>query len=81
MDHSTFVNLRREQRTKVIEAHAIEVAERNFAGEVYLLYQLDSFYIEVKYISEDIIMVIRSFSGTLQLNPYLENIDIKWLLE
>ena len=52
----------------------IERKENNFS---ILLYQVQSFYVEVFYSgNENKISRLRSFSSTEQLEPYLTNIDI-----
>jgi hypothetical protein len=43
----------------------------------YALYQIDNFYVEVWYHKEfNAIQRLRSFSSTIQLEPYLKRIDI-----
>lgn len=43
----------------------------------YALYQIDSFYVEVRYDSkENVLMGLRTFSTTNPLEPYLEQIKI-----
>ena len=52
----------------------VERKENNFS---ILLYQLQSFYVEVFYFGkENKISRLRSFSSLNQLEPYLNNIDI-----
>ena len=53
------------------------IGDREDAEHKILLYQIDSFYVEVYYHKEyNVIRRFRSFSSTDQLQPYLEKIKI-----
>lgn len=57
------------------------IGERKDGEHTILLYQIDSFYVEVYYHREyNVIKRMRSFSSTEQLAPYLGQIDIINLL-
>ncbi len=50
-------------------------------GLVILLYQIDSFYVEVFYHQElNVIRGLRSFTNTNQLEPYLRKINLDGML-
>jgi len=54
------------------------IADRQDKEHNILLYQIDGFYVEVYYHREyNVIRKLRSFSSVTQLEPYLNQIDIK----
>jgi len=56
---------------------AVEVASFESLGFIYNLYQLDDFYIEIRflqYLPENVVFV--AFQDSYKLDPYLERIDI-----
>ena len=56
------------------------IGDRSDEEHNILLYQVDSFYVEVYYHREyNTIRRFRSFSSTTQLEPYLNQIDISRL--
>ncbi len=58
---------------------AVFVADREDEEHKILLYQIDSFYVEVYYHSEyNVIRRFRSFSSTDQLQPYLDKIKLNF---
>ena len=58
----------------------VHIGERRDEEHNILLYQIDSFYVEVYFNRElNVIRKFRSFSSTDQLGPYLDSIDIKQL--
>ena len=57
------------------------VGKRNDETHDILLYQVDSFYVEVYYHrANNLISHMRPFSSTDQLSPYLQHIDISNML-
>jgi hypothetical protein len=56
------------------------VANREVSGDKVLLYQVDSFYVEVHKVSNEIERIF-SFCNTDLLLPYLEKIDISPILQ
>ena len=63
-----------------IDTHGVFLAYRNYKGQKFALYQLSSFYLELRYstkppLLEDIII----FENTDELDPYLRKIVISWL--
>lgn len=58
---------------------AVFVADREDEEHKILLYQIDSFYVEVFYHKEyNMIGRFRSFSSTEQLHPYLDKIKLNY---
>ena len=58
----------------------VHLGERQDEEHTILLYQIDSFYVEVYYHREyNLIRRMRSFSSVDQLAPYLRQIDISKL--
>ena len=57
----------------------VAVADRAERGYIYQLFQIDAFYVEVKYnISLNIVESYTAFESTDKLGPYLETILIVW---
>lgn len=64
-----------EQQEAIWEG--VLIADREDGEHKILLYQIDSFYVEVFYHQEyNVIRRYRSFSSTEQLAPYLEKIKL-----
>jgi len=56
---------------------SVQLSERDTAEHLYMLYQLDSFYIEMKFFKwSDEEPVMRTFSKERRLQPYLHRINI-----
>ena len=55
----------------------VHIADQEDQEHSILLYQIDSFYVEVYYHKElNVIRRFKPFSSTEQLQPYLNQIDI-----
>ena len=71
-----------EQR-QVIKTQGVFMASRMKGETKILLYQVDSFYIELFYDRHEEIQIpirlLRTFEGVESLDPYLNKIDIKML--
>ena len=67
-----------QQALTVLEGTLI--GQREDSHFKILLYQLDSFYVEVFYHPTDHFIRIESFSGTEKLDPYLNQISIEKLV-
>jgi hypothetical protein len=64
----------------VISRKGVRLSARTYMGFEVILYQVDGFYAELFYDKKaGGVFVIRAFSTTLLLDPYLENIDIQSL--
>ena len=72
-----FNALSEDEKAAVLWSKGDFVIERKDNNFSILLYQVQSFYVEVFYSGkENKISKLRSFSSTEQLEPYLNNIDI-----
>lgn len=57
--------------------NGVFVADREDEEHRILLYQIDSFYVEVYYdMQHNALVRFRSFSSTEQLDPYLDKINL-----
>ena len=66
---------------KMIWQHAEQVMQRNEGAYSYILYQLNSFYIEIKYsITLDEIVRLQAYEYCDKLDPFLLQINIEYLL-
>ncbi len=72
-----FKNYDKTQQAEALWESGIIVAYMKDEIFMYILYQIESFYVEVKYhISKNTIKGLKCFSDTEQLKPYLNLIDI-----
>jgi hypothetical protein len=72
-----FKALSEYKQYQYIKSKGVIIANRISAAYKFLLYQIDSFYVELKYnLLETKIEVIRCFSGTKDLDPYLGDISL-----
>ena len=72
-----FSVLTENEKTAIVWNEGDFVGDRKENNLSILLYQLQSFYVEVFYFGkENKISRLRSFSSLNQLEPYLNNIDI-----
>lgn len=76
-----FVLLTEDQKISLLWYQAEFIAERKENIYNVLLYQVNSFYLEVWY-SYNLMNIhtMRSFSNTNELEPYLEKIDISEII-
>ena len=74
-----FRSLHRHDQYITLWDKADLVADRENEEYKYILYQLDSFYIELRLSKLEFSEVITSFSKDRRLKPYLETIDLGWL--
>lgn len=66
----------RKQNRKLIAEGAC-IAERKIEELQALLFQVDNFYVEVYFLSdEDEVLYTRCFENTEELEPYLQAIDL-----
>jgi hypothetical protein len=60
-----------------LKKRGVMIAQRITTAYKFLLYQIDSFYVELKYnLLETKIEVIKCFSDTKDLDPYLGDISL-----
>jgi len=63
-----------------IKSRGVIIAQRISTAYKFLLYQIDSFYVELKYnLFETRIEVMKCFSNTKDLDPYLKDISLSEL--
>jgi hypothetical protein len=66
------------KQAEALWKHGVHISERQDGEYRLILYQIDSFYVEVWYHTEgNDIRKFRTFSSTTQLEPYFKNIDIR----
>ena len=65
----------------ILYQFGVHISERKDGEFGYVLYQLNNFYVEVKYFNtRNEIIMLSVFSTTTNLEPYLNNIDISKIL-
>ena len=76
-----FNSFTKNEKVKALCNHGAYLSERTVETLRIVLYQLSSFYVEVKYDTEsNKIVEFQVFINTIMLEPYLEQIDISNLL-
>jgi hypothetical protein len=72
-----FNTLNQGVQQKLLLRKSVFLSERQTDDFVILLFQLESFYVEIYYLKEsDEIVFIKCFECTDDLEPYLEKINI-----
>ena len=72
-----FLKLDETQQTEILWYNGVQIGRRKDEEHTILLYQVESFYVEVFYNrKEKIIKKYRCFESVEQLAPYLDTIDI-----
>ena len=72
-----FKALSEYKQYQYIKCKGVVIANRISTAYKFLLYQIDSFYVELKYnLFETKIELIRCFSGTKDLDPYSGDISL-----
>ena len=81
MKHDAFSKLHLKEQSTLLRDHGLLVADREDRKYKYYLFQLYSFYIELKVSSPDNIPEeLISFADTKFIDPYLETINIEQLI-
>ena len=76
-----FLQLPDDKKYDAVWQQGFRVAGRTFGGHRIILYQLDSFYVEVFFNQiSSCIVNFYCFSNTDFLEPYLVDIDLDYLL-
>jgi hypothetical protein len=76
-----FQLLPEQQQIEILYRTGVYVGKRKEGISVILLYQLESFYVEVFYIKyRSHVMQLHCFDSTELLDPYLEQIDVENLV-
>lgn len=66
------------QQAFVLEQYGVCISARDHKNDKLLLYQVDAFYVEVYFDpSTQSIKKFKSFASTDELEPYLNNINLK----
>lgn len=77
MTFNEFRQLGVDEQELALWSQGVEVGQRRDTWFSYLLFQVDSFYIEVRFnVREEMIDRIVAFEDTDQLEPYLPEVDI-----
>jgi len=74
-----FRSLNKEDQYILLWEKAVLVADRENDEYKYILYQLDSFYIELRLSKHNFTEILATFSRERRLQPYLESIDLGFL--
>lgn len=76
-----FQLLASKEKTDFLQQNGVYIGKRKEGESVLLLYQLESFYVEIKYRKyRRFIANIRCFESTSVLDPYLEQIEVAILV-
>lgn len=71
----------KQKKKQLLFNHGVYLAQRPFGEFIILLFQIDSFYAEVYFdTEEEQIGYIRTFTSVNDLEPYLQQVDISPLL-
>ena len=81
MRMSEFELLCRKEQLAILQRKGIYVGKRKTTKFIKLLFQLDSFYIEISYVSYRLsIHKMRYCDSASILDPYLDQIDVEYLV-
>jgi hypothetical protein len=76
-----FNPLNKFEKEEILQEHGVHISERQDAEYGYVLYQLNNFYVEVKYHNNrNEILMLTSFSNYTKLEPYLRDIDLSKII-
>jgi hypothetical protein len=75
-----FNKLSEDSQSNIISERGALISLRRTDEHRVLLYQIDSFYVEVYYHPTKNVIKIKSFSGTEQLQPYLNQISLEGIM-
>lgn len=80
MTQFEFQLLTEQEQVGQLYEEGVYIGKRKINNRAVLLYQLDSFYVEVYYLSyRRKVQKIRCSGSTSLLDPYLEQIDVELL--
>lgn len=81
MRMSEFELLSRKDQIAILHQEGIYIGKRKTTRFIKLLFQLDSFYVEISYVSYRLsIQKMRYSDSTTILDPYLGQIDVEYLV-
>jgi hypothetical protein len=70
-----------QEQLDVLYNHGVYIGKQKQKSETIVLYQLESFYVEVYYIKyRCYVRRLHCFHSTLLLDPYLESIHVEHLV-
>lgn len=73
-----FSRLANEEKAALLYRRGVYIGKRKKGGAVAVLYQYDSFYVEIYYYQyRRVIYRISCFAGTERLNPYLPQVEVE----
>jgi hypothetical protein len=75
-----FKTFSEDSQSNIIDKRGVLIGTRRTKEYKVLLYQIDSFYVEVFYHPGHHFIRIESFAGTEKLSPYLNKISIENLV-
>lgn len=82
MTHKEYKALRQDEQTSFLCKAGVSIAERKVGPYLIVLFQVDSFYVEVFYDKSSYQMIkLMSFYNTTLLEPYLSDINISGLFD
>jgi len=69
------------EKVELLYKHGVYIGKQKEANQIKVLYQLDSFYVEIFYKKyRRLIHYLRYFTNTESLNPYLSQIDVEEIM-
>lgn len=81
LSHTEYETLSKEDQISLLWQLGNFLATYSMADAVYLLYDMDYFYVEISYKPESKkLIAIRSFTDAAFLEPYVEHIEISQLM-
>ena len=81
MRMSEYELLSQEEQIRLLYQQGIYIGKRKTGQLIRLLFQLDSFYVEIAYVSYRLsIQRMHYCESTSILEPYLEQIDVEYLV-
>lgn len=77
-----YYQLSRREQLDLLYSEGVFLLKRREGDRIFLLYQLDSFYIEIAYKKyRSVIQKMKCFHSIDLLAPYMEEIDVEGLLK
>ena len=82
MTHQKFNQLTRQQKRNTLLRFGAFISDRKLGPMRIMLYQLESFYVEVYFFKwSKSVAWFSTFKSTDKLNPYLQKIDLASLMQ
>lgn len=73
-----FKLLSQREQVDLLYSQGVYIGKKKQGTTVILLYQVDSFYVEIYYSKYRChVLCVRCFTCTLRLDPYLDQIDVE----